>query len=54
VGQALSKRIDQAALRRVFAIFLVVMGIVILVREAPRVFAGERTDDRGEAVEEPA
>lgn len=41
-GQAIGRRVDQAALRRVFAVFLVVMGVVILIREAPRAFAGDQ------------
>jgi len=48
-GQAIGRKIDQAALRRVFAIFLVVMGIVILIREAPRAFAGVRAGDQHES-----
>ena len=39
VGTRLSQRVPQAALRRGFAIFLVVMGVFILVKEAPTAFA---------------
>ncbi|WP_412069951.1 sulfite exporter TauE/SafE family protein [Rubrivirga sp. IMCC43871] len=39
VGNALSQRVPQAQLKRGFAVFLVVMGIFILYKEAPAVFA---------------
>ena len=35
VGNALSQRVPQAKLKRGFAVFLVVMGVFILFREAP-------------------
>jgi len=38
VGSALSGRIYQRTLKRLFAGFLVVMATYILVRQAPRVF----------------
>ena len=38
VGNALGQRVPQAKLKKGFAVFLVVMGSVILVREAPRAF----------------
>ncbi|MEL6616381.1 MAG: TSUP family transporter, partial [Bacteroidota bacterium] len=38
VGNALSQRVPQAKLKKGFAVFLVIMGSVILVREAPRAF----------------
>jgi uncharacterized membrane protein YfcA len=37
IGNALSGRINQNALKRIFAVFLVVMAGYILVRQAPRV-----------------
>ena len=39
VGARLSQRVPQTALRRGFAVFLVLMGAFILVREGPRAFA---------------
>ncbi len=36
VGNAVSSRIDQVTLRRVFAVFLMVMGLVVLGKEVPR------------------
>ncbi len=39
VGKALGGRISQAGLRRVFAVFLVVMGIVIIAKESSKYFA---------------
>lgn len=38
VGHRVGTRVPQAALRRCFAVFLVVMGLVILAREAPAAF----------------
>lgn len=38
VGARLSQRVPQAQLKRGFAVFLVVMGTFILIREAPRAF----------------
>ena len=40
VGNALSQRVPQAQLKRVFAVFLILMGGFILVKEAPAAFAG--------------
>ncbi len=40
VGNSVGKRLPQAQLKRVFAVFLVVMGSFILVREGPRAIAG--------------
>ena len=37
-GGMVSARVNQKLLRKVFAVFLVVMGVFILVREAPKVF----------------
>jgi len=37
-------RISQRALRRAFAIFLVVMGVVIMARETTRLVSGPKTD----------
>jgi hypothetical protein len=37
-GGMVSARVNQRLLRKVFAVFLVVMGLFILVREAPRAF----------------
>ncbi len=42
VGQSVGKRIDQATLKKVFAVFLVVMAGYILWREGPRALGGER------------
>ncbi len=39
VGARLSQRVPQEGLRRGFAVFLVVMGVFILYKEAPGVFA---------------
>ncbi len=39
VGSRVSARVPQASLRRGFAVFLVVMGAVILIQEAPHAFA---------------
>lgn len=40
IGNALAARINQATLKRIFAVFLVVMAGYILVRQAPRVMPG--------------
>ena len=40
IGNALAGRINQNTLRRIFAVFLVVMAGYILVRQAPRVMPG--------------
>lgn len=40
IGNALAGRINQATLKRIFAVFLVVMAGYILVRQAPRVMPG--------------
>ena len=40
VGNALSQRVPQAQLKRGFAVFLVLMGTFILIKEAPAAFAG--------------
>lgn len=37
-GGMVSARVNQKLLRKVFAVFLVLMGVFILVREAPKVF----------------
>ena len=42
-GSRLSGRVPQAALRRGFAVFLVVVGVFILAKEAPAVFASSPT-----------
>lgn len=39
-GRLLGKRLDQATLRKAFAVFLVVMGLFVLGKEAPRLIAG--------------
>lgn len=44
VGKAVGGRISQRALRRVFAIFLVVMGVVIMARETTRLVSGPEAD----------
>jgi uncharacterized membrane protein YfcA len=41
VGNRLGQRVPQAQLKRVFAIFLVVMGSFILLREGPKVLRGD-------------
>ncbi len=38
IGNALSQRVPQAQLKRGFAVFLIIMGGFILVREGPRAF----------------
>lgn len=45
VGKAVGGRISQRALRRVFAIFLVVMGIVIMARETTRLLSTSEPND---------
>ena len=40
IGNALAGRINQSTLKRIFAVFLVVMAGYILVRQAPRVMPG--------------
>lgn len=45
VGKAVGGRISQRALRRVFAIFLVVMGIVIMARETTRLLTTSEPND---------
>lgn len=40
-GNALSRRVPQAQLRRGFAVFLVIMGGFILLREGPRALGGD-------------
>jgi uncharacterized membrane protein YfcA len=42
VGNALSRRVPQARLKRGFAVFLVVMGSFILAKEGPKALAGAR------------
>lgn len=42
VGNLVGRHVDQHQLRRGFAVFLVVMGGFILVREAPGAFGGKR------------
>lgn len=39
IGNALSQRVPQEQLKRGFAVFLVIMGLFILMREGPKVFA---------------
>jgi len=40
IGNSVGRRLPQAQLKRVFAVFLVIMGSFILVREGPRAIAG--------------
>jgi uncharacterized membrane protein YfcA len=40
-GQRLSARLNQRTLKRIFAAFLVVMAVFMLVREGPRLVRGE-------------
>lgn len=40
-GGMVSARVNQKLLRKVFAVFLVLMGVFILVREVPKVIGGE-------------
>ncbi len=42
-GQRLGSRLPQAALRRVFAVFLVVLGVYLILRHLPEVLPGEGT-----------
>lgn len=44
VGNALSRRVPQAQLKRGFAAFLVIMGGFILVREGPKALGGGETE----------
>ena len=53
-GNALSQRVPQAQLKRGFAVFLIVMGVFILYREAPAAFAGTSEVATAPAVREPA
>ncbi len=39
-GVAIGGKLDQRTLRKVFAVFLVLMAVFILIRQAPRVFNG--------------
>ena len=41
VGNMMSERIPQRALRRAFSVFLVVMAAYILMRQAPKLLSGE-------------
>ena len=43
IGKTLSNRIDQLLLRRVFAAFLLVMGLFVLGKEVPRLLTTDRT-----------
>lgn len=49
VGNALSQRVNQQALKRAFAGFLVVMGLFVLGREVPHVLAASRVIADGPA-----
>jgi len=40
VGAQVSSRVNQRALRRIFAVFLVLMGVFILANETPRLVRG--------------
>ena len=52
VGKSVSQRLDQVTLRRVFALFLVVMGLIVLGKEGPRLF-NQPDASRAAAVEDP-
>ena len=43
IGNVLSQRVNQQALKRAFAGFLVVMGLFVLGREVPHVLAATRS-----------
>lgn len=43
LGKAVSGRMDQLTLRRVFAVFLVVMGLFVLGKEGPRLLSEEKS-----------
>jgi hypothetical protein len=49
IGNALNRRVNQQALKRGFAAFLVVMGIFVLIREVPHVMADARVPKAGSA-----
>ncbi|MCB9837528.1 MAG: sulfite exporter TauE/SafE family protein [Phycisphaera sp.] len=49
VGKALGGRISQATLRRIFAVFLVVMGIVIISRESVKLLSAPSNVDPSDA-----
>ncbi len=49
IGGSFGRRLDQRVLRRVFAGFLVLMGIFILARETPRLIAEARPAPRVES-----
>lgn len=44
VGKAVGGRIDQRALKRLFAVFLIVMGLVMIARESVRLLSEPDTD----------
>jgi uncharacterized membrane protein YfcA len=46
-GKWMSARLDQATLRKVFALFLVAMGLFVLGKEGPRLFAEPETSTTG-------
>jgi hypothetical protein len=43
-GSLISAKTDQARLRKVFAVFLIVVGLLVLMREMPQVLAKIRSD----------
>ncbi|MEJ2540048.1 MAG: sulfite exporter TauE/SafE family protein [Gemmatimonadota bacterium] len=53
LGNALSRRVPQARLKRGFAVFLVIMGTVILWREGPRALSGDADASEAAAVRVP-
>lgn len=44
VGKAVGGKLDQRALKRIFAIFLVVMGLIMIARESYRLLESKQTD----------
>ncbi|NEQ50403.1 MAG: TSUP family transporter, partial [Leptolyngbya sp. SIO3F4] len=44
VGKAVGGRIDQRALKRLFAVFLIVMGLVMIARESVRLLNNQDSD----------
>ena len=52
VGKSLSAKIDQGTLRKVFAVFLVAIGVVLLGKEAPKMFETTPTPQQSTAAAE--
>lgn len=53
IGNALNQRVNQQSLKKVFAAFLVVMGLFVLTREIPQVLADADIEKPAMVVEDP-